>query len=472
MIPVSDDYIELTKSNIRPKCEPIITVSGVDAEGNNVSVVWRANNIKDLSFKRGIDPIGRELPFMELTWTEIYTGTLNKDSYPEKYNNIMQYMLVELNFVQDLPNENLGFWEKLKKHWTWKNLYNKKWQQVKKGNSQEIIKMPKMFLVARPEIKDKTITWSARDLLYFFNSTQIRGINIGSAIGIENIYILLGTTILNERGAYLGSEHILNAIKNTALSLAENEAYEINQRIVMNGTTKDILLNVLKFKSLYMNFINDIITFEKDYTQTNYYIKSSVMYDYPKITNGTDVSQYQYKKHIWQTSGETKTAQPIEMQRMGVDFIKWFYDNYGITGDTSGRFWADANYVVKIKESESDVAPLEYYPLNDIKTEEFIQIANVGESFVEDNPFWVFDINSNETDLRAQKLKQYFSSNIFSLEFTALPNLSIEPNDVITVDTNLYDNGKNITKKGVVTEISITYNGTLKETFKVHEVIS
>lgn len=473
MIPVSDEYLKLTESNIRPKCEPVITVSGTDVNGNDIKVVWRANNIKDLTFKRGIDPIGRELPYMELTWTEIYTGKLNKESYPEKYNNIMQHMLVELEFIQDLPKENLGTWQKLKKYWTWHRLRNKTWQQVKESDSQEIIKMPKMFLVARPVIKDKTITWTARDLLYFFNSTQIGGIGIGSVPQGINIYTFLGSVILNERGAYLGSEHILNGIKKTALSLAENEEYEIEQGVILSGTTKDILLNVLKYKSLYMTFYDDIIKFEKDYAPyKNYIVRSNVMYEFPKITNGTDISQYQYKRHIWQQSKKTKLAQPIEMQIMGVDFVKWFFDGYGVLAEEiDGNFWADVNYVVDLKDSANDVVSLEYYPLEDIESEEFIQLTNVGEAFVENNPFWVFDKNSEEVYTRAQKLKNYFSSNNDSLEFTSLPNLAIEPNDIISVETNLYDGEKAIFKDGVITEVELKYNGVLKETFKVHEVV-
>ena len=475
MIPVSANYVELTKSNIRPKCEPIITVSGVDVNGNDVSVVWRANNIKDLTFKRGIDPIGRELPYMELTWTEIYTGALNKDAYPEKYNNIMQYMLVELEIVQDFYGENLGFWQRVKKYWTWQNLKTKTWQQVKKGNSQETIKMPKMFLVARPVIKDNTITWTARDLLYFFNSSQIKGIGINSIAETAPFFTLLGTLVLGERGAYLGSTPLLTGIKNTALYLAEKEPeYEVNKKMILVGTTKDILLNFSKLKSLYMNFSDDIIKFEQNYIPTQYHIQSNVMYNYPIITNSTNVSQYQFTKHIWEKSEDIKNAQPVSMKWMGVDFIKWFFDGYGIIDESISRpqFWTDVNYAVQLKSSiQGEVLPLGYYPIEDIKTEEFIQISEVGEAFIENNPLWFFDRNSEEIYARAEKIKNYFSSNFASLEFTSLPNLSIEPNDIITVDTNLYDNGEKIAKQGVVTEISIAYNGALKETFKVHEVV-
>ena len=124
MLQVSDAYEELVKSNIRPKCEPIIKISGTDNEGKEIELIWKAKNIKDLNYKRSIDPIGRELPYMELTWTEIYTGNLNAENYPEKYNNVAKYMAVELTFMQDL-----GFYN------TWKTLNNskKKWSDLFNG---------------------------------------------------------------------------------------------------------------------------------------------------------------------------------------------------------------------------------------------------------------------------------------------------------------------------------------------------
>ena len=159
MIPVSNAYKELVKSNIRPKCEPIIKASGKDNNGKYIELIWQAKNIKDLNYKRGIDPVGRELPYMELTWTEIYTGEFDAENYPEKYNNVARYMQVELSFVQ-----NLGF------HATWKSLFNKatkwndlflgnvSWKGVKNQVQQEVIRLPKMFLTARPKIEGKTIT--------------------------------------------------------------------------------------------------------------------------------------------------------------------------------------------------------------------------------------------------------------------------------------------------------------------------
>ena len=99
---------------------------------------------------------------MELIWTEIFIGKLNAQNYPEKYNNIASYMKVELSFAQDLGFYNT--WQSLRNNGTtWKDLFsqNVTWKQLKKTVPQETVKMPTMFLSAKPTIKGQTITWVA-----------------------------------------------------------------------------------------------------------------------------------------------------------------------------------------------------------------------------------------------------------------------------------------------------------------------
>ena len=54
----SDKFLEIMKSNIRPKCEPKITVTGTAADGTTKTIEWNAKDIKSLSFHRSIDPGG------------------------------------------------------------------------------------------------------------------------------------------------------------------------------------------------------------------------------------------------------------------------------------------------------------------------------------------------------------------------------------------------------------------------------
>ena len=212
MITVSDAYKELVKSNTRPKCEPIIKVSGIDNTGKEIELIWNANNIKDLTYKRSIDPVGRELPYMELTWKEIYTGKLNAENYPEKYNNIIQYMQVELFFVQDL-----GFYNTWKTLFsggiTWKDLFNGSWKQLKNQVTKETIAMPKLFLSAKPTISGQTITWVARDLLYFLEDEKVKNFKIGASSGdyrlLKNV---LSYFLIDSRACFLNNPDMFDAI--------------------------------------------------------------------------------------------------------------------------------------------------------------------------------------------------------------------------------------------------------------------
>ena len=45
MISVSQKFLELMQSNIRPKIEPTITVKGQDGEGNQCVLTWKTRNI-------------------------------------------------------------------------------------------------------------------------------------------------------------------------------------------------------------------------------------------------------------------------------------------------------------------------------------------------------------------------------------------------------------------------------------------
>ena len=48
MVSVSQKFLELMQSNIRPKIEPTITVKGQDGEGNQVVLTWKPSNIQDM----------------------------------------------------------------------------------------------------------------------------------------------------------------------------------------------------------------------------------------------------------------------------------------------------------------------------------------------------------------------------------------------------------------------------------------
>ena len=61
----------LMNESIRPKCTPLIDVTMIKGEsGESIYRAWNENTVLNLVYKRGVDPIGRTLPYMELVWTE------------------------------------------------------------------------------------------------------------------------------------------------------------------------------------------------------------------------------------------------------------------------------------------------------------------------------------------------------------------------------------------------------------------
>ena len=96
----------------------------------------------------------------------------------------------------------------------------------------------------------------------------------------------------------------------------------------------------------------------------------------------------------------------------------------------------------------------------------------MGEIFYEDNPINPYDLNHSVSISRKNFLNQYFSNSSSGLSFETLPNVAIETNDIIKIDTNLYDKyGNQIKKTALVVYMELNYNGSLKQKIKAHEVI-
>jgi hypothetical protein len=474
MIQVSDAYKELVKSNIRPKCEPIIKVSGKDNNGNDIELIWKAKNIKDLKYKRGIDPVGRELPYMELTWTEIYTGKLNAENYPEKYNNIAKYMEVELSFVQDLGFYNT--WKTIFKGGIiWKDLLSKTWKQVKNSVSQETISMPKMFLTARPIINGQTITWVARDFLYFLEGTEIKFFD-GEKHEI-NYVNPLRYLILNARSEFIGSP-LFDAITYTDLRLKdygqEFSSKFANGKYLFDGKLKDHLKNYVSIWNQYWDFesngngmINDILY----WNDTELEISKNLMYSFPTVTFGTDISSYEFKRYVLEKN-DSKIYDKIPNETMeisGITLYKYNYDGYGTVdngqneGFSNSRLKETINFAISLDNTTIKISPINYSSYGGI-----IQNGSKGETFSENNPLNPFDENFYATKDRLSALNEYFNKNTKTIECECLPILCLETGDTVNVNTNLFNGNSPIIEKGVIVNFEINYNGAIKEKIVVH----
>lgn len=491
MIQVSNAYKELVKSNIRPKCEPTIKVSGKDNNGNDIELIWDAKNIKDLKYKRSIDPVGRELPYMELTWTEIYTGKLNAESCPEKYNNVTKYMTVELSFVQDLGFYNT--WKTLfDNEKKWKELFAKitTWKQLKNNVSQETITVPKLFLSAKPTINGQTITWVARDLVSFINEVQVKEFSGDSLEGIT-LKNAISYFVLNARGGFMNSRGLFDAYTNSVTSiLAQEDVTEaIDKRIICNGSTNNIVLNLSSIYNYYLDFSNDVIRLNKfNPSNVDFTFNGKVLYNYPTIKRLTNISSYLFKNRIVQTgnsgSYEMTPTQVVDYGETDlgrkVYYLKYIFDGYGEahrSKDELGRLneWSiDSHETIISVNDEYDPYSEKIYvvPVTNNSYDNIININNIGEVFNEDNPINPYDLNSQKILERKDFLCSYFSDLSSNIEFESLANVAVETNDIIDVDTNLYDdNGNQIIKKALVVYVELDYNGRLKQKIKAHEVI-
>ena len=481
MIQVSDAYKELVKSNIRPKCEPIIKISGIDNTGKEIELIWNAKNIKDLKYKRGIDPVGRELPYMELTWTEIYTGKLNAQSYPEKYNNIVKYMAVELSFVQ-----NLGFYNTWKTLFNggikWKDLFsgNITWKQIKNEVSQEVITLPNLFLSAKPTIDGQIITWVAKDFLSFVEDSETKEF---CGDEVENIYLVnaISYFLLNARSGFLKSLDLFNDFTNSVQNLllqsgTDFPEFSITKRIICDGEIKNVIRNLASIYNLYFDFKNNNIKLNSlnHYNNDFISIDGKTLFNYPKIENPTNISAFSFKHRIAETN-KTKAynKKPYSIENLGnSNRLHYLFDGFGEAYETSE---SDTKINNSIKElilySTENEKEIYIVPINYNKYENIINSRKTGETFNEDNPINPYDSQNYRARSRFDSLSVYFD-NCSSLSFQVLPNIALETNDVIEVETNLYaENGNRIKKKAVIVSIELNYNGTIKQNIKAHEVI-
>lgn len=478
MIQVSDAYKELVKSNIRPKCEPIIKVSGQDNNGNDIELIWRAKNIKDLKYKRAIDPVGRELPYMELTWTEIYTGKLNAESYPEKYNNIVKYMQVELSFVQDLAIYNT--WKTLFDGGIkWKELFSKTWKRVKNETTQEVITMPKLFLSAKPTISGQTITWVAKDVFSSLGEEEVVFLFDGKSYAnvqpkqyINPIIYLL----TNLRAVFLGSKELFNSVTKSINELKNTNLGNFNELVIFEGKIKNSIMQYLNLKNLHINFKDDFFYIDGFLPKVcTSVFKQNVMYEYPEIINIGNISEYtfSYKYYDYETT-DLYDVKPTIRNYINEKAILYDYIFKGLgvlySEDLGSAYLADVNRYSIVENPNYNqtekVAPVKMKTINSV-LKNFV----IGETYSEKNPMNIYNENSEELKSRFEFLKKYFNDKSCSLSFESLADLSVETGDVISIETNLYDNEKKIFKNAVVVETQLTYNGVIKETFKCHEVI-
>ena len=470
MISVSQKFLELMQSNIRPKIEPKITVKGQDNEGNQVVLTWKPSNIQNMTYKRGIDPVGRTLPYMELTWTEIYYGKLNAENYPEKYNNIVKYMAVELSFEQSLGFFNT--WKDLySAGYTWKNVLErfKTWKGVKRGVSKETVKLPTMFLVAKPTIQGQTITWTARDLFYFLNQSHAK--SFAENINYRNP---IRWFLLDERGNFRNSNEIFEAITQTQSRAISDVDGNLDKIIVFDGSTKNLLMNYASIRNYYWDFENNYAVL-KSFADLNvkslidFEFSGNIIREYPQLTENLDMSAYSFKQYFAEVDEESSyTLSPAEtITYKGANFYKFLFKGLGVPNSESGHSISSV-----AKDTIDTVSVISVAPVNFNSYENAITIDSVGEVFIEDNPLNPYSSSDSFIVDRANILANWFGSKKYSMALNSLSNVALETGDLVTVPTNLFNGDTRVVKNAIVVGIELEYNGSLKQKTLLHEVNS
>lgn len=484
----SDKLLEIMKSNIRPKCEPKITVTGTAADGTTKTIEWNAKDIKSLSFHRSIDPVGRNLPIMELSWTEIYYGKFNAQNFPIKYNNIAKYMTVNLEFHQFL-----GFYQTWKtlKSMTWKQVKALTWKQVKNEVAFETVKMPMMFLSATPEISGHTIKWTAKDALSFLTENQVKEFGASLSLGGSGLkiprYNPIVYLLINARAAFNRSKELFDYYTRTINYFTWVNGLEktnlLPTGIIFDGATNSEIMNYLSPLNEYLDFDEDkIIKKEFDgsrnITTTDVNIPLKLQYGNPTCEPCTPMSAYSYKQYRITATNGTETVSPSTSELFGTVSGKTAYKNeyyfkgYGqILGSDIGYKYWEINRAISLEETQT--ATLEYNPLEYNPIDYTINIGNTsGESYNEDNHLNVYGETKNSS--RGYNLANWFSGNNHVIKNQTPAMFNWEIGEWAKVETLLWDDttNKNYIAFSRLLEYTIEYNGAIRQTNIGHEVAS
>ena len=480
MISASSKLREIMRSNVRPKCEPKIELYGTDNEGNEIRLEWNGGNIQGLTYRRGIDIIGRETPYMELSWTELYSGRFDESNFPEKYKNITKYMKVKFSFVQNLSYG--GTWGDLSQ-FTWEELSQYTWAQLSKFSRTETVEMPIMYLSARPVVEGNKIKWTAVDLMSFLTENQLKGFCVPQAqrSGVPFVnppcYMLL-----NARSAFLENPPIFEALSQTVARLQGENWGTIDKPVLFNDNTKSGLVNYASLRNLYWDFRGDDeygtigLKSKKQPNVDNlgdivpeFTFTSSIIREYPAVTAGTDISSYNFKNYVFEFNPQNtykKAGEILTLVNGVAEYVVFRYDNFGTPATAVDGTVTEVDFAYSATESEIDVIPLNVNGYDN----KLINSTTIGESYVENNPLNPYASVDEQAQTRFAFLKEYFNKDCTSLEWSGLHNPLIELGDIVSVPTNLYRNDERVTKTAYIVATEIEYSGAWKQKFYAHEV--
>lgn len=487
MINVSDKFLEIVSKNYRPKCEPKIELTTLNNNEEEIKKTWLASNIKNLSYKRGVDPIGRTLPYMELTWTETYKGKFDENGNIPLFYEDLKYSAIDLSFTQNLGFRNT--WGDLKNK-TWGDLAAFTWGQLKNQIQNETVTMPRMFLESNPTIEGQTITWKAYDLLYFLNYTEVKDFKqreyFDTGTGQYVRYTIpfvnpIKYLLINARAEFIDSPLIIDAIQQSLYNLTtfqdEHQNLFFEGWIIFEDSFKNNLMHYAAVENLHIDFNADgsfkLVEFAPT-TELKQSFNKKLIYKYPQITRCNDISNFVYKLYnvVEQFGNDYEAPQPRVLSFGEKTIYVYDFDGYGSVSDFySGKVYSEINRAAGINKSElgnTDGYVLRCGKLSLNPEELSLNNNKSGDIYTEDNPLFYFKVNQAEK--RLYFLDEYFNKKSSSLQFETPGNVALEPKDLIEVETNLFNGNNQITKTAIIISFEINYAGSIKQKIIAHEV--
>lgn len=482
------EFLDVMNSNIRPKCEPRITIRGTDINGEEQTIVWNAKDIQSLKFKRTIDPVGRNLPTMELQWTELYYGKFSKDNMPIKYENIIKYMEVSLEWEQSLAF--FSSWKDIKDKFTWKSLKELTWNRLKNNIPTYTVKMPLLFLSATPEASGQTITWTAKDALSFLTENQIKSflVNTGATTEIP-FYNPIVHLLVNARAAFSGSKELWDYYTRTidyfAAGVPFATTYQLNHGIIIDDATNSAIMNYLSPQNQYLDFDDDKIITKEFWGfagQSVTEVPLKLQYGNPTIENVAPMSQYSYKRYSANISTSTEDVNPASTAVVGADeYGPWYrseylFPKYAVA--VSDYASDDINKAIRFVNSSSAQA-VQVHPVEYSATDESIvsqkygsttsTTAQIGEVYTEDNKLNVYP--KDEIYNRLLALSTWFQSGLHTIKATTPALFHWNIDEWAMIETPLWDSSTNepLTAMAQLLETEITYNGAVKQNIIARE---
>jgi hypothetical protein len=251
----------------------------------------------------------------------------------------------------------------------------------------------------------------------------------------------------------------------------------ISTKTLFDSTTKNILKNSLSVLGLFLDVGENEAYIKQMFGFSIYYdpfkFSGKIMKSFPKMTKGKNVSSFSFTQYNVKLDEENKytLSTPDESFTVGSNTIvnRFFYKDFGKIEINSNN---ENSYLPKTinKSALTTLNSLNIIPASINSVEVFLNNEKNGEQFAENNPCNFWGLDHEYTNFRKNQLDRWFSEGKYTMEFEGLPVFHLTPFDYVEVETDFFENGKRVVKKGVILEQELSFNGAFNQKTIVREV--